>query len=75
MIKIIKRGSDKFTAVCRRCGCEFEYELEDMMGNDRVLCPECGDAILHRRKSGEENKLWKPCDRLLEDWAQWVRPR
>lgn len=61
MIKVIKHGEKKkFTATCPDCGCEFEYELEDLKvdysrylatspGQYRrnVLCPECNKKIYH----------------------------
>lgn len=41
MIKIIEEGQKKFVAVCRRCGCKYSYEVEDIIG-DYVPCPDCG---------------------------------
>ena len=61
MIKIIKDGKpQKFTTKCQDCGCEFEYELEDIKTdfgiclttypcqyNTYVICPCCGNYIHH----------------------------
>ena len=50
MVKIIKYGK-KMRKVCPRCGCEFEFEREDVQwGNQRdpdnyVKCPCCGKYI------------------------------
>ena len=60
-IKILKHGKkQKFTKTCPDCGCEFEYEIEDLKTdysicltsypgryNRYVLCPECGFKIIH----------------------------
>lgn len=48
MIEIIKPGQTKFTATCSQCGCEFTYELEDVVGKV-VVCPCCGNHITHAR--------------------------
>ena len=59
-IKVIRHGNKIFTAVCPICGCEFEYEVEDLVETDdkesltygakvrTVKCPECGEVIKHR---------------------------
>lgn len=60
-IRIIKEGKKtKFTKTCSECGCEFEYELEDIKTdynvcltsypakyNTYVVCPCCGKHIHH----------------------------
>ena len=60
-IKIIKEGKvTKFTKTCPDCGCEFEYETEDLhtdysiclttypcQYNTYVICPCCGRHIHH----------------------------
>lgn len=60
-IKIIKEGKkQKFTKTCEDCGCEFEYESEDLhtdysicltsypaQYNTYVICPCCGKHIHH----------------------------
>lgn len=45
--KIIKPGLKKFRAICPKCGCEFEYELEDISVLWSVTCPECHNSMLH----------------------------
>ena len=61
MINILKHGNKKkFTVTCPDCGCEFEYETEDLKadyslcltsypGQYRryIVCPECGKMIYH----------------------------
>lgn len=49
-IKIIKDGTTKFEATCPRCGCEFSYELEDIIV-DRLSCPCCGETIYHKKRN------------------------
>ena len=60
-IKIIKQGKQtKFTKICPDCGCEFEYEQEDVKVdhscclttyppkyNTYVVCPCCGKHLHH----------------------------
>lgn len=60
-IKIIKEGKiTKFTKTCPDCGCEFEYEQEDVnvdytvyltsypgKYNTYVICPCCGKHLHH----------------------------
>lgn len=45
-IEIIKQGQTKFTAQCCKCGCEFSYEMVDVIG-EVVVCPCCGNHIMH----------------------------
>ena len=62
-IKIIKQGKQtKFTKICPDCGCEFEYEQEDVKVDYNscsclttypckhetyVVCPCCGKHLHH----------------------------
>ena len=60
-IKIIKQGKQtRFTKICPDCGCEFEYEQEDVKVdysvclttyppkyNTYVVCPCCGKHLHH----------------------------
>lgn len=52
-IKIIKEGkTGKFTKTCPYCGCEFEYEQEDIKVDSNeystyVICPCCGKHLHH----------------------------
>ena len=49
-IKVIKHGEKVFKKVCPICGCEFEYEYEDLEGycgfNKHVKCPDCGEIVM-----------------------------
>ena len=59
-IKVIKHGTKVFRVICPVCGCEFEYELDDLTEEvDKesltygakvrvVKCPECGEKIKHQ---------------------------
>lgn len=47
MKKIITSGKKEFIAVCNRCGCKFSYELEDVLWNNVVKCPECNEHVSH----------------------------
>ena len=55
-IKIIKQGKTKFTAYCDRCGCEFTYEMEDVVG-EIVRCPCCKNHIVHTNSRCTPNKI------------------
>ena len=60
-IRIIKEGKiTKFTKTCPDCGCEFEYEAEDLQTDyslclttypckfsQYVVCPCCGKHLFH----------------------------
>jgi len=50
--QIIRVGNQLHNANCRRCACQFTYELEDVyrsytLGGEWVTCPACGHAIRH----------------------------
>lgn len=51
-MKILKQGITTFRAKCPICGCEFEYEREDITTEfktwRRVKCPCCGEMIDHK---------------------------
>lgn len=56
MIKVIKHRDKTFKTTCPICGCEFEYEGEDireggelelLKGSYFVECPECGKPVIH----------------------------
>ena len=51
-MKIIKQGITTFKATCPVCGCEFEYNREDITTEfqtwRRVKCPCCGELINHK---------------------------
>ena len=47
-IEIIKQGQTKFTKICPDCGCEFTYELDDLVGNI-INCPCCKRIIFHKK--------------------------
>lgn len=51
-IKVIKHGKTKFKITCPVCGCEFEYEFEDLVTKydfiKQVKCPDCGEWLTHR---------------------------
>ena len=46
-MKIISPGKKTFNGNCTRCGCIFEYEVQDIDGSDMVECPDCGHKNLH----------------------------
>jgi len=61
-IKVITHGKKpKFKKICSNCGCEFEYEQEDIVTDYNwnltlsyprrikrvIICPDCGERLLH----------------------------
>lgn len=67
-IKVIKHGETKFKITCPVCGCEFEYEYEDLVdsylpGLKQIKCPDCGEWLTHKGaepvKSLEKDLTWK----------------
>ena len=62
-VKVIKHGETKFKLICPVCGCEFEYEFEDLIecylpGFKQIKCPDCGEWLTHKegRSVRELNK-------------------
>ena len=72
MIRIIKPGSKiKFTVTCPDCGCEFEYDIDDVETDHTVAlttypvqferyvkCPCCGKHIHHDYTFGQPLITW-----------------
>ena len=58
-IEIIKEGQTKFTAHCYKCGCEFTYEMEDVI-DGAIICPCCGNYIMHTGAVGTINYPYIP---------------
>lgn len=63
-IRIIKHGLDFLNAECPKCGCLFEFEIEDMetyhIGVDKVeqiRCPDCNYPLKwwYGEKSGRRS--------------------
>ena len=51
-VKVLKHGSDFLKATCPKCGCLFQFKVEDMhfYGNqieqyESISCPDCGKEI------------------------------
>ena len=56
MIEIIKRGT-KIVTECKKCGCEFSFESEDVQRKysfidnpkkygEYVMCPQCNKEVV-----------------------------
>ena len=62
MKKILKEGKRFFSTQCKRCECVFSYDLEDLRRDsgfayvEAIICPECGEHILHSDRLREETK-------------------
>lgn len=56
MMKIIKKPAEAFRKDCDRCGCIFEYDLDEINKRDSVAeqdtikCPGCGKEMAHHGK-------------------------
>ena len=76
MIKIIKDGQKDFIAKCQTCGCEFSYQLIDIVGNS-VVCPCCGHYVVHKEFKGtpfvtDTHEI--PCTVTQQTKANWIAP-
>ena len=82
MIKVITHGQKKFKTICPTCGCEFEYEYEDLNKEELgtilpkyVKCPDCGEMILHKEQT-PPTITWGPgvrgIDKSCED-CDWYK--
>ena len=69
-IKVIKHGTKVFRAVCPICGCEFEYEYEDLKTEygfvKEVKCPDCGNTVYHQE--------YKPIQPIYPTYPSWPYP-
>lgn len=76
MIKIIKDGQKEFTTKCDTCGCEFSYQLIDIVGNS-VVCPCCGHYVVHKEfkePSFVTAPRATPCTVTQQTTANWIAP-
>ena len=58
-MKVIKHGKKEFIGVCSKCGCQFEYTIDDLnthvsITNGEVNCPDCGKTFHHKDQSVED---------------------
>ncbi len=77
MKKIIKGAFTRFGTNCQKCGCVFEYGLEDVMemidDSFAVVCPSCQAATQHYgcdghfREGHEEKKVEDVAEITEED--------
>lgn len=56
--KILKGAYTKFEVYCEKCGCQFEYGLEDIRGESglEVQCPSCNYFTDHYPSNGSNRK-------------------
>lgn len=62
-MKIIKEGKKTFRLTCSKCGCEFEYELDEIGTTipGKVECPCCGEYLYHPNQDAKiENIIYHP---------------
>lgn len=67
MIEVIKHGLKKFKVTCTNCGCEFTYELSDIVGSG-IECPDCCHYVVHQGFGNNNGSLYYPpnCRGILE---------
>lgn len=51
MITVFKHGKTEFKKTCDNCGCEFSYEVEDVV-DGKIACPDCHKEFPHIMTSG-----------------------
>lgn len=57
-VKIVTPGKKTFHAHCHNCGCEFTYELSDLIGT-KVFCPTCARSVYHPGvKESKTRRSW-----------------
>ena len=61
MKRILKGPYTKFVSECLRCGCEFEYDFEDIFTHPmdaslEVVCPSCCYVTRHDYFEGRYRK-------------------
>ena len=47
MIELIEHGYTRFSKQCENCGCQFKYDLSDIVDGG-VICPDCNVKVSHR---------------------------
>ena len=67
MITIRDGGYDKFTNICKKCGCVFEYELNDLkkrVEDDALFveCPKCS----YRGDHLDNVRIMKEVDSVID---------
>ena len=76
MIKIIKDGQKDFITKCPTCGCEFSYQLVDIVVGS-VVCPCCGGYVAHKEfkePSFVTDTHSIPCTVTQQTTANWIAP-
>lgn len=62
MIEILKHGKKKYCFVCKKCGCEFCSDGEEIVSTKTIpvtryiLCPECENKINIKNLNEHVNK-------------------
>lgn len=59
-VKVIKHGKAHYTAICPRCGCEFEYDLKDLGVGNGINCPDCEYYCYHPIPDKVTPSPWYP---------------
>ena len=82
MITVIKHGETKFKLTCPVCGCEFEYEREDLQegeglysGEFYIKCPDCGKVVKHKEKPQHIDITWAPGVREIKTGDPYIDPK
>ena len=77
-IKIIKHGTKVFRETCPVCGCEFEYEYEDLIKEygfvKMIKCPDCGEMIPHREFREPKFPIYpdiEPVSPIIKPYVTW----
>ena len=71
-MKIIKPGKKSFVATCSRCGCQFEYTIEELRSrwpHNYMPCPECENEVYHKNQDVEDRSVMYNSTEVKPDWV------
>ena len=62
MAIIYKHGKQKsFTTICPKCGCVFEYTVNEINPDNYIKCPDCDNYVKHTTPQNERRKIMNAC--------------
>ena len=73
-MKVIKHGKKEFIGIYSRCGCVFNYTIDDLnarvsITNGEVNCPDCGRKFYHKDQSVKDKLVMHDRPEMTTDWV------